>query len=121
MKATVIATLVLASTAGIGLPVGVSAAPKSGVCGIKEIAAFQNRIHILCDISVSQQPFFPRYLAVESSSPLAQHALTIAAMGALKKNATVISVGFDDNTALNPPGCLAHDCYRLTGVWSAPW
>jgi hypothetical protein len=121
MKA-IVASIALA-TSVVAFVAPAVAGPLKGLCRVDEVAAFTDRIHIHCSaVTYSNNGTSManlRYLAVESNSPLAAEAVTLAtrAMGQPKQQLVVI---FDNDTNKNPGGCLIEDCWRLLGVVTVP-
>lgn len=89
-----------------------------GNCVIAELAQLDNRIHVKCQPNVGGIGPTIVYFAAPTTSPadtrqanrLMSLLMTAWAFGRQPE------VTWDDSTAANPPGCLAIDCRRLTGV-----
>ncbi len=136
MRRTLALAAVLAALATAAL---VTAAPaqtpvemRHANCLVAEVAAFTNRVHLRCGGPIYREGAsnVTRELPAETPNPLdariAYYAVDIRAEPVLA--AQVVSLGlaaraggkatvfFRTSVADNPPGCLAHDCRRLTGL-----
>ena len=94
-------------------------------CLVQSVAAFPNRVHILCTVMPTiglggaAQPSSAtvRYFAVENT--VAQNAMALAVLNvanaAMQRNRS-LTVIYRTNPNNNPAGCNANDCRRVVGV-----
>jgi hypothetical protein len=106
--------------------------PKDSVCDVVSVAAYTDRIHLQCLNTMTPGV---TYLAVETTSPLATHALVVADMARLSDYSpsavldstspgmetyayywASVDVTYDENPDHNPGGCLSRDCRRLLAI-----
>jgi len=86
-------------------------AKQSRECTVEDVAVFDNRIVIQCDVKGGKKSP-AKYYAVDVSAPTASMVLQLG-LHSLKRK---VKVYFIDDQSLNPEGCEPVDCRRLEGI-----
>lgn len=94
-------------------------------CSVRSVAAFVDRVHVLCVPSTiplpGQRPRLKsgaiRYFAVQNSASTSAMALAVLSVAhfASQRQLTV-TVTYRTDPKENPPGCLVGDCRQITGI-----
>lgn len=86
-------------------------AKQSRECTIEEVAVYEDRVAILCDVKGGKKSPAKIY-AVATSSPAASMVLQLSLNSMRRK----VKVYFFDDASLNPPGCEPSICRKLEGI-----
>lgn len=98
-------------TLGVSPEASAQGAKQSRECTIEDVAIYEDRIVIQCDVKGGKlSP--AKYYAVAVTSPLAPLVLDLG-LASLKRK---VKVYFSSDASLNPPGCLPADCRKLQGI-----
>lgn len=84
---------------------------QSRECTIEDVAIYENRVVIQCDVRGGKKSP-AKYYAVAVTSPTATMVLQLGLTSLRRK----VKIYFIDDTSLNPPGCEPIDCRRLEGI-----
>ena len=87
------------------------ATKQSRECTIEDVAIYENRVVIQCDVKGGKKSPAD-YYAVAVASPIAPMVLQLG-LSSLKRK---VKVFFVDDAGLNPDGCEAVNCRRLEGI-----
>jgi hypothetical protein len=96
-------------------PVSPSSIDASYSCYINNVAVYENRIHVRCDVVYPGTAI--RYFAYPTDSSngyTANRLLAVGQTAGLLNKA--VWVYFDSDSNSNPPGCNTGDCRLLTGI-----
>jgi len=98
-------------TLGVSPEALAQGAKQSRECTVEDVAIYENRVVIQCDVKGGKlSP--AKYYAVAVASPLAPLVLQLG-LTSLKRK---VKVYFSSDASLNPPGCLPVDCRKLQGI-----
>lgn len=97
----------------LGMPLDTSAqgAKQSRECTIEDVAIYEDRVVIQCDVKGGKKSP-AKYYAVAVSSPIAPLVLNLG-LASLKRK---VKVYFSSDATLNPPGCVESNCRKLQGI-----
>jgi hypothetical protein len=84
---------------------------QSRECTIEDVAIYENRVVIQCDVKGGKTSP-AKYYAIGVASPIAPMVLQLG-LSSLKRK---VKVFFVDDASLNPDGCEASNCRQLEGI-----
>jgi len=107
----ILVTIIALFTLGVPPEAAAQGAKQSRECTIEDVAIYEDRVVIQCDVKGGKMSP-AKYYAVAVASPLAPLVLELG-LASLKRK---VKVYFSSDASLNPPGCLPTDCRKLQGI-----
>lgn len=77
------------------------------------------RIHVLC-VDPPKARFLEPYRYFALSTQDSEVDMIFGLLQKALETKQGIKINYDDNAAANPPGCLARDCRKITGIVLSP-
>ena len=106
--AVCVAGLLIAATAPTA---DAQARKQSRECTIEDVAIYENRVVIQCDVKGGKKSP-ANFYAVAIESPTSSMVLQLG-LNSLRRK---VKVFYIDDVELNPPGCEPTNCRRLEGI-----
>ena len=105
--------LAVAAIIAVSLPFAATAqgAKQSRECTVEDVAVYEDRVAIRCDVKGGKKSA-ARIYAVATSSPIAPMVLQLSLNSMHRK----VKVYFVDDVSLNPSGCEPATCRKLEGI-----
>lgn len=111
LTTTAALAMVTLLTVGPTSPVGAQASKQSRECTIENVAIYEERVAIQCDVKGGKKTPI-KYYAVASDSKIASMVAQLALNSMRRK----VKIYFIDDASLNPPGCNEAVCRKLEGI-----